>query len=523
MAKGWKNTVPLGQAGTGSAVIYGRSPVAQQYGQQLSDFRNRENQEALRQDQAARDLYKSYRDNELKASKGALWASELGKTEQEHLMQGGKYRTQGIDVYNPNPMDPNQVAASEAYLNDRRNIEAKRNYRDTIEKTYNEIINDIRKNGVENYNPEDIAALNDFISNVSLDEAYQNNIRIPEVRKIFRPDEALKGIKAITRQEVATEDGIKRDVKVIDRDATERSILARLSTVPGGEDYLRKITNDIPVQDVRRFPDTIEGNIEDIEAQYLGDPRFREQIAQDTGITSPSDPRFEILVSTIAQERLSAKNNVNQLLDNYVAVASQGENLYDKRTSDFSDENQRMARERLRLAQSSEARQLRGESSSTAPGSDLNISEDFSIPLGTRKADGTPNELQVKNYAPFPLSSRNISVNEGIDMRTGKQTKMKGSSNTYSVVGLADVPVVKNGDSKGQLQKALLPGLINSEPEKIAWERKVLVKDKDGRDFFVDIESIQEGLLTKEQKKQFESYKKIPKVSNGDNRPTINW
>ena len=427
MAKSWNNTVPQGQA-------------AQNFGQQLGALRQREYREVQDQERRARELAQSYRDNALAASSGQLWASQIGKLEQDHISEGMKYRGQGFDVYNPDPNDPYQIQASDKYLRDRRNIEAQREYRKGVESQYLKTIEDLRKGKLGEYRQEDIQALNDWVANTSLSDAYGSNMQPPSVRRQFNPVEAVKGVRAITRNEVAVEGGQKRDVLSLDREATRDVLLGSLLASPGGEEYLQELTNGIPIRDLERIPDTIEANREDIISEYNGNPQFREQLAEDVGIVSEEDPRFQQLVDSIAQERTLAKRRFDSEMNNLIAMSSTGLKLYDTTTPDRTEAQERRADQQLSIQQQRLNIQKAQQEGKSANNIIAQEGRDISIPVG----EGTENESSIdfKNFINLPVAARNMVGIEAYNTRTGKMERLPSIADGYTTsgVGVIDNP-----------------------------------------------------------------------------------
>lgn len=75
------NTVPGGQIGTGNAQVFGVNPLASQFASQLQNLRR---EEALQ----AQQLAKAWRDNQLAASSGRLWASDMAGIEKNFIDRG---------------------------------------------------------------------------------------------------------------------------------------------------------------------------------------------------------------------------------------------------------------------------------------------------------------------------------------------------------------------------------------------------------------------------------------------------
>lgn len=349
------NSVPLGQAGTGAAFILGDDNASKIFNRNLSNITAVNQQNELRKQQQAQLLAKSYRDNLLAASSGKLFAQQLGEIEQKHLKQGMDYRGQGWDIYNPDPNDQNQIQAATQYMADRRQIENLRAYRKGIEDRFNKNSEKLAGAKAGDYDPESIKAMNDFVANGNIVDIYNSGQQLPEISQAFKISEALKGIKAPTFETMATKNGIITNEKYIDPDDAEKTVISTLSNSPAGLAQLNKVTQGLPINEVRRMPKTHDAIKKDILKDAGGDPRIKTALAA-SGIKIGT-PAFTKWADTEAQRLYRIKSEFDGLVQNGVNQISNGVATFKKRKSEMTP----YQRESLALRRQAAARANGGQ------------------------------------------------------------------------------------------------------------------------------------------------------------------
>lgn len=85
--------------------------------------------------------------------------------------------------------------------------------------------------------------------------------------------------------------------------------------------------------------------------------------------------------------------------------------------------------------------------------------------------------VNAPNYVPLSLPNKNFAGASGINMETGKTEKSLASSDTYSIVGAGDFPVIKKGlQGAGQIPT---PDWVKQHPEAVEYKRMMHVQQKD--------------------------------------------
>lgn len=462
----WNNTVPQGRAGTGNATIF-NNPVVAQYANQLASLREREQRDALLKQREAEKLAQSFRDNQLAASEGRLWADQVGKLEQDHIQKGIDLKQKGIDPYGSSTDALN-------YQKERRRVQSQQGYRKAQEAQYNALIKQVQTKGVENFEPGDIATLNKFVSEGKLSDAYAGDLQLPTIRERFSPNTLLKDVKAITQNDVDVNGNKKSDKKFIDKEATQQLILGRLNSDPRGQQFINKITGGVPVQQLMSIPKTIEENKAQIIEEYQGNPQLRQQLASSQGIIGEGE-KFNQWVDQTARSRAGARNNFDTQMDTFVANSSNGLMLWDKETPDMTVANYKLKEQANRIARDREARLASGDvnpSDYTVERVDLMtkaiVDDDGKVVKGgqPKKAATLEKSVAIRSVA-FPSTQIQLAF----DVDSGKNVKIDAKSDLkLARIGWMDVKLV-NSD---KLFKKRMAILIDSDgKELIVTEDKV--------------------------------------------------
>lgn len=437
-----ENSVPLGQAGTGAAVILGDDRASQNFNRAFN-----QRQAILRDEErkVAEAMAQSYRKNMLAASDGKLFAQQLGDLEQKHIKQGMDYRSQGFDIYNPNPNDPKQLAASEQYMSDRRMIENLRNYRSGIEKQFNTVNAALSKANAGEYNQSDIDAMHKFINGTDLLEAYNSNTQLPNVRKNFNVEDALKGVRATPESSKRIENGMVVDTTVIDPKKAESTVVSSILNADGGQEYLMEVTGGVPLNEVRSLPNSRDEIRKQRERDYNGIPQLRQYLAGQQ--IQKGNANYDKWLNEETDRLYNAKKGYDELISNGVNRISAGVPLKDNRMPDYQGRNYNLAVQREQRLQNQQ--NTKGDNSEKPK--DLYYTNDFidrvfagarGEPVGQGSGEELGGILEGKGY------STSWKLNNNENAKT--QTK------PYHVEKF----VSKDGKPTGKLKITLAPRTI---------------------------------------------------------------
>lgn len=344
------NTVPLGQAGTGAAFRLGENRALPLFQQDIERQR-------LEREAEAQRLAKSWRENALAASKGQLFASELGKIEQDHIQKGYQLRQQGIDPYNPDVNNPQAFQQAQEYMAERRDIENKRAYRDGIEARYKQYMDTLSKATEGEYDAEKIAEINKIVSEGRLSDLYARGATLPTLEKRVNTRDILKGVKAPVISTTKTVNGNIETDEYVDKNAARQVVLATIANSPTGQSVLLKATGGIPVQDVVSLPESKEEIKKRVTEDYMGSPERREQLALNQ--IRVGSPQFNQLMEEESEVLFKAKKGLNTLINDGVNQISQGIKTVDTTKPEMTEAERRrlaIAEQNLALARQRENR-----------------------------------------------------------------------------------------------------------------------------------------------------------------------
>lgn len=352
MAKTYNNTVPLGQAGTGAAYVLGDSDAANALIQNNQYNAAIAQKNALLRQQQAEQLSKDWQRNALKVEAGQYWQNDFNSRFQNHLKKGVELRGMGINPYDANPNDPVQSKIAEDYLLERQQIESDMGARQLRERAIADQFK-LLNSTPDAFEPESIQELNNYV-NLPFSEA--NKIDVPVLRPSFDPNkEIVPKLDPVTMQTSEVIGNTKIEENRVLEEPTKRNIETLFKGSQGGERYLKRTTG-LTTSEAKDIPNTFAENRQSLIKEYRGNPKFREEIAKEQGLTKES-PELDVYLNSLAQERTQQKQQYNSVIDNYLNLARAKANEFVKQNPDFTLEDQAMSRERLALARESNNRE----------------------------------------------------------------------------------------------------------------------------------------------------------------------
>jgi len=340
------NTVPLGQAGTGSAFVLGRSKAADSVIETIDYNRKIAQQNELLKQKQAQQTASDWEKNALKVDGGLYWQPEFKKRYQQHLQDGIELRQLGINPFNYNANDPVQSEAAQNYLLERQSILSDTDTRKATEANVADQFKAFRADP-DAYEPESFQELNDYI-NKPYSQASKG--MIPQLRKRFDPiKEIIPKLDPSTYQSSSIVGNNKIEEKTVLEEPTKQNIETLFKSANGGERYLKQSTG-LTISEAKKVKDTFDGNKEDLLKRYKGDKGMREAIARDYGITGEGQQLNDLLDQQAEQITL-AKQKYNSVINQYYNIAKSKADPYRKVSRDYSDEDQDMQRQRLSMEQ----------------------------------------------------------------------------------------------------------------------------------------------------------------------------
>lgn len=328
MAK-YRNTVPLGQEGTGAATILGPSRALNHWlgvtdRQQQSLMSQQQQYQATQQgynQQFGKDINKSVTD-----SASPLWSSDISKLGSELLSRGGQMRSQGINPYSTNITPENQEMLEGFRGDTNKLLEISQKAKD-IRTWQDDTIKQIMKSPGD-YRQEDIDAVRNIDKNHSFEDLVAGNIQLPQIQpKINFQDEANKAKFSATitaPEETAMPDGgIRTETKT--RLNTELATQFMDNAFKPGTTYAKEV-------EARMRENGIEGSFGQLRGTTDKD-EIREYIDGYLRSSDESNP----VIDLIAKGEIPAIGTpeYNRFLDDAVNEQLKAERILDDAKKEF--------------------------------------------------------------------------------------------------------------------------------------------------------------------------------------------
>jgi hypothetical protein len=429
------NSVPLGEAGTGAAFILPQESQAANrlldtldYNQKIDQF----NQNAKHK--RAQDLANSYKENAFKAKNGTLYNNELMALQQKHVQQGSEYGKQGIDIYNPNPNDPNQMAAHDQYMSDRAKIYNMQDVRDQLQKHLLDQDELAAKAKPGTYSSKSIQNIHDFYNKNTLGGIVNNGLQAPYLQEAFDPETTIlnKAEPVMTPEKTfVTKSGHKIVSKQFMPHATAKNGVNLYSSTPGASDYVQEQTGLTP-QDAQKLPDDLNDITHFNDVQFRNTPEGQQALVK-AGITSYQDPRYSALLQQKSQADFQGKQKYNSIIKEYVDRARIKANIKSEDVPDFAYNNEYRAQKKFEDEQKKEdgGEVTFGNQESTVPVLKTNLDAKGKI---VPKIIGYGKNMSGQIDPKKPITSNSYSEPEqGATMfsQAFPQTKMMATPGSY--------------------------------------------------------------------------------------------
>lgn len=443
------NTVPLGQAGTGAAYILPQGSEAADRFLQNQDYNTRVAQENIdnktkqAQLQRAADLKaaqvqaQSYKENAFKAKNGTLYNNELMALQQKHIQQGSQYAQQGIDIYNPNPSDPEQMSAHDQYMSDRAKLYDMQDVRDQLSKHLLEQDQKVSTSPTGTFDSDSIAGLHDFYQKNSLSDIVNKGLQAPYVQEAFDPEKnVLSKVEPVMTPET---EYVKNGHRITSTQFKPRETAANVAnmyqSIPGGDKYIQKQTG-LSSADAKQLPDTLQ-DISDFNDQQLRNTSAGQQAVVNAGITSYSDPRYAELLQQKSAADFQAKQKYNAVIQEGVDRARAKAKIVNKNLPDFSyaDEARKERAEQREIAKTTDTdgEVTFGNQESTVPVLKT-TSVDGKIVLQNVGVDAKGKPVQANSYTEpeqgatlfsqnFPQTKITATPGSLVDLKSGHSIK----------------------------------------------------------------------------------------------------
>jgi len=341
------NSVPLGQAGTGSAFVLGRSKAADQLVENIDYNRKVAQQNELLRRQQAQQIATDWKTNALKVDGGLYWQPEFNQRYQQHMDKGIKLRQMGVNPFNYNANDPTQSKIAEDYLLERQGILSDTANRKATEAEIKKSFDMVRKDP-NKYYASDIEGLNKYV-NTPYAEAM--NMPVPSLEERFNPNELLAKITpAQVGSEVVVGNKRIKSVKALPAE-TRTAIVSAYNNDASTARFVDELTGNqgFTIRALEQIPNTKEEIEKSLKSNYNGNPDLRTQLATQ-GIT-PNTKAYDDFIQKESNRLYEAKSKWNNQIQSDLNQVLPKVNQMSSVLPDYTSEDQDMQRKRLAMEQ----------------------------------------------------------------------------------------------------------------------------------------------------------------------------
>lgn len=343
------NRVPSGQAGTGEAFILPESKALQG----LIDNVDYNRKMGLLNVKARNDyqnkVNKDYMDNQLKVKSGILYQDELNNAAQQWTDKGAQYRAQGFNVYNPNPNNPQEVAAASEFMKEKAQIEGMSQTRDLYQKNFTDQQAAYQKGG---FDDDSYAAFQDFYKTNKLADLYQGGVTPPTLMKQFDTQGFMKNIAAPTiTQKGLPVNGIETTTVAPNSAAIRMNVEDAVKATPQAQRWFNK---QFGINETETPAKILIGSVDPVEVSgyldqyYQTDPAgIQEAVKAFPAGTVPSynSPEFKKFRDQAVAKQLAEESKYERGIQSLAKTKENQVNTKNQSDYDFALENQQMKRE----------------------------------------------------------------------------------------------------------------------------------------------------------------------------------
>lgn len=457
MANGYTNTVPQGQAGTGSAFILGPNRALQYALQQRQEREGRiaAGEQQFYQRQAAYNNQFQKTLMEMgQFAETPMFQEDFAHLTNQLVRQGGEMMARGINPFNPHQSESDRSAVQQwnTEYNQLRSAKV------MVDIMHKDIQDQIKRyeNNPDDYDIDDFNEIRDFQNNYSLEDILSGQARVPRMSRALRiGEEIAKQYGPITRaveEMYVNEQGQEMRRSGTEADLDRIAYIANSQINPNTQ-YGREVNRRLRKEfGEGASMDGLLMTTDRDEVRDILDRQFRNQGERSpivelmaSGIDArPGTPEYESFLEQATNEQLRAEQIYADAVNEAGMALQMRVNPTVTERVDFTYANQRRAdAAAARSARNSNAayqnlllrnQKLRDGGSEVQDLISTAIDLDF-----TEYFEGeeiTPG-IQVPGAIPVASTSFPISATDAIDVETGRKTKNTGQRVTLSSIAPA--------------------------------------------------------------------------------------
>lgn len=498
MATGYRNSVPLGQEGTGAATVLGPSRAAQYWLGVAQQDQNRlqRQQDMYQQTQQRNNLQFGKDINDiLGKSTSPLWANDFNKFSTDLMTKGGDLRSRGINPYATN-INPENMEELQGWRGDANRLLNYKAQADQVKQWRDTQMQQVLKNPLA-YRQSDIDAIMNIDKNYSFEDLTSGRVQPPQIQpKIDFQKEALdsKFNATMTVPESVTDaNGITTTVTTTRlNEPVARAFVD--NTFRPGTPAAKEVTSRLEDAGIEGTFDQLLGTTNRDEVTNYIDGLLRS--ANDSGnpltnlmaegvVPNVDTPEYNRFLDDAVSEQLKAERILEKAKNEALLGLQAGVKESDKVTySNLLAREQRAIENQARSARNSDASyrntmlgiqkkllDLSGEDNEM-----LNEAVDIDF----AEYDGNTKVMDgIKVFGAIPLNTPSVSINPAttIDVENGEKTKTSELRGNISGVGIVAY------DSNGNVVDGESPEALARNPRVTSFKPQVVVQDNRRRSY----------------------------------------
>lgn len=320
----YNNSVPLGEAGTGSAYLLPNSNAINQAYNYIDQQAEQQQQVQQQKQLAAQQLAASWQKNHLAIKGGTLFQPEINKRAQQVMDMGVELQKAGI---NPNLIssDPQKQDLLDKYNQQKTSLLRDVDLRDQLTKLADEDQKSVAAQPMGYYDPQSISDQHDFISGAkgSLADISKNGYQLPRIQRTYDMQAAIDKLPTskIETQGLPDKNGVQQDLTLPNSTAHARTAANYVNNTPEAQAMISKQAG-IPFNQIGNETD------QKVIRQQMDDHwRSRPNVSTlaAAGITSYDDPQYQAMldansakVANAAKIKQNTINVTKQQLDDKI-------------------------------------------------------------------------------------------------------------------------------------------------------------------------------------------------------------
>lgn len=511
MAIGYRNSVPLGQEGTGAATVLGPSRAAQYWLGVAQQDQNRlqRQQDMYQQTQQRNNLQFGKDINDILGNATSpLWASDFTKYSTDLMTKGGELRSRGINPYSTS-INPENMEELQGWRGDANRLLNYKAQADQVKQWQDTQMQQVLKNPGA-YRQSDIDAIRNIDKNYSFEDLVSGRVQPPQIQpKIDFQKEALDSKFNATMtvpQSVTDANGITTTVTTTRlNEPVARAFVD--NTFRPGTPAAQEITGRLQDAGIEGTFDQLLGTTDRAELTSYIDGMLRSNdpgnpltgLMAEGVVPNVDTPEYERFLNDAVDEQLKAERILEKAKNEALLGLQAGVKESDKVSySNLIARERRAIENQARANRNSDAAYRNTTLSIQKKLRDLDNDEDtmideaVDIDFSEDYGDGATEE-GIKVFGTIPLNTPSVSISpaEITSVRTGQKEKQPEVRGNITGVGIVAY------DANGNVVQGNSPEELAKNPDVVRFAPQALVQDNRRRSYSYNTNNIPVSSLSK--------------------------